>query len=188
MPSTAWTTPSSVGNSTRRSSTRSSGSPLTGGSRTVAGSAALTRIDPRIEIGVGDVDDDVRDDDEHSRRAAPCPGSPRSPSGRSRRRRADRRPGMLKTVSTRMAPPSSTPISSASSVTIGLIAARTPWRTTRRSFSPLRARCGCSPLSSSRSGCRASAARTSPPSCRGQDEPGHDQRGEPLHGSWLIGV
>ena len=46
-------------------------------------------------------------------------------------------PGMLNTVSVRIAPPSRMPMSRPSSVTIGVIAARTPWRKiTRRSDRP----------------------------------------------------
>ncbi len=47
-------------------------------------------------------------------------------------------PGMLNTVSTSTAPPSSVPMSIPSTVTIGVIAERTPWRRiTRRSGNPL---------------------------------------------------
>ena len=47
-------------------------------------------------------------------------------------------PGMLNTVSVRIAPPSRTPMSSPAAVTIGVIAERMPWRKiTRRSGRPL---------------------------------------------------
>ena len=46
-------------------------------------------------------------------------------------------PGMLKTDSVRIAPPSRMPMSSPSTVTTGVIAERTPWcRITRRSRRP----------------------------------------------------
>ena len=46
-------------------------------------------------------------------------------------------PGMLKTVSTRIVPPSRIPMSSPAAVTTGVIALRSPWRKiTRRSRSP----------------------------------------------------
>ena len=47
-------------------------------------------------------------------------------------------PGMLKTVSVRIAPPNRMPRSRPKIVTIGVIAERTPWRKmTRRSLRPL---------------------------------------------------
>src|ERR1700733_1164451 len=66
MPSTACTTPSSVENSTRRSCTLSSGScafMAPSGPCEMASRVAH----PRVQEGVGDVHDDVREDDEQGR-------------------------------------------------------------------------------------------------------------------------
>src|SRR5947209_2973028 len=65
MPSTACTTPSSVLKLTRRSSTCKSGPSLICRPQP---RYRLSRIaHSRIEISVGDVDNDVEDDDEHRR-------------------------------------------------------------------------------------------------------------------------
>src|SRR5438067_1245750 len=64
MPSTALTMPSSVSNETRRSSALNSGS-VTAARPRLPG---VSRVpDPWIKVGVRDVDDDIRDDDEHGR-------------------------------------------------------------------------------------------------------------------------
>src|SRR5512141_160115 len=65
-PSTAWTTPSSVRNETRRSRTSRSGAgPLSG---CVGPSCVVSGMaHPRVEQGVDEVDDGVRQHDEEGR-------------------------------------------------------------------------------------------------------------------------